>query len=94
MIADLRQIRMRIGPEVSEAHERLAAGVLEGDPFAGPLGGDEDLVLGHLAVPDEVRAVHRQLADRAAPLDDDQAVGTRVLDGRRCVPARPSARRR
>ena len=76
---------MRVGPEVAEADERLAAGVLEGDALAGPLGGDEDLVLGDLAVADEVGAVDGQLADRAAPLDDDQAVGARVLDRRRAA---------
>ena len=80
MIADRGQIRVRIRPEVPQADERLAAGVVERHPFAGPLGGDEDLVRGHFAEPDEVRAVDRQLADQAAALNDDQAVSTRVLD--------------
>ena len=80
MIADRGQVGVRVGPEVAEAHERLAAGVLERHALAGPLGGDEDLVLGDLAEADEVRAVDGQLADRAAALDDDQAVGARVLD--------------
>ena len=68
------------GPEVAEADERLGAGVLEGHALAGPLRGDEDLVLGHLAEADEDRAVDVELADRAAALGDDQAVGAGVLD--------------
>ena len=80
MVSHFRQIRVRVGPEVSEADERLAAGVLEGDSFGGPLGGDEHLILGHLAESDEVGAIDGQLADGAAPLDDDQAIRPRILD--------------
>ena len=80
VIADLGQIGVRVGPEITQAHERLAAGVVERHPFAGPLGRDEDLVLRHLAEPDEVGAVDRQLADQAAPLHRDQTVSPRVLD--------------
>ena len=68
------------GPEVAEAHERLGAGVLERHALLRPLGGDEDLVLGHLAEADVVRAVDVELADRARALGDDQAVGAVVLD--------------
>src|SRR5262249_396247 len=79
------QVGMRIGSEVAQADKRLAAGVLGGDALAGPLGGEEDLVLGDLAIPDEVGAVDGQLADRAAALDDDQAIGAGILEGRRAA---------
>src|SRR5262249_40428132 len=77
------QVLVDVRAEVAEADERLAAGVLERDALGGPPGGDEDLVLRHLAEADVVGAVDIELADRAGALDDDQAVGTVVLDGGR-----------
>src|SRR5262249_50236610 len=76
---------MGVRAEVSKADERLAPGVLEAHALARSLGRAEDFVLGDLAEADEVRAVDVERADRAAPLDDDEAVGTRILDRRRAA---------
>ena len=80
MVAHLGQIGVRVGPKITQADERFAAGIVERDSFARALGGDEDLILSHLAEPDEVGAVDGQLPDQAAPLHRDQAVCAGVFD--------------
>src|SRR5262245_61254633 len=80
VVAHGGQIAVRIRPEIAQADELLAAGVLECHSLGRALGCDEDFILRDLAEADEVRAVDGELADRSAPLNYDQAESARVLD--------------
>src|SRR5215213_9678837 len=85
VVADVRRLRVNVRAEVPQAHEDLGSGVLEGHPVAGSLLGDEDLVAGDLAVADVDRAIDVELADSPAPLGDDQAGRSVVLDRHRAA---------
>src|SRR5205807_7901405 len=80
VIPDARRLRIGVRPEVAQRHERLGAGVVELHAVAGGVVADEYLVLRQLAVADHGRRVQAVLADPAAALHGNQAIGAVVAD--------------
>src|SRR5690349_6285660 len=73
----LTRLRIRVGrTEVLRHDERIAvAGIFDAHAFLGGVGGDKEFVLGHLAQANHRRRRYAVLANCAAPLRDDHAVG-------------------
>src|SRR5690242_20394972 len=76
-----RRLRVAGGEVLQEHHVLGGALVLDYDAVFGSVGGDEELVLSHLAEANQGGGFGAVPAELAEALDQDRAVGGSVVDG-------------
>src|SRR4051812_11589226 len=84
-VADFGEVVVRVGTEVAEADEGLAAGVFDLYAATGGFVGDEDFILGAGAEADHHRCLYVEGADAAAALDGDPAARAGIFQRAACA---------